>query len=96
MRGAFDWVPHNLREECLPVSRLGQYSTVQMSGQGYKELFHKQQLQGLAGVVLLKKGKPTTEMGTAGTTQMFVLAMKYMMHSDWMGRGVWEVGWNWC
>ena len=42
------WVPHNLRGDCLRVSRLGQYSTVQMSGQNYNELVHRQLFQDLA------------------------------------------------
>ena len=34
---------------CLPVAPLGAYSTVQLPGCGYKELFHRQLLQDLLG-----------------------------------------------
>ena len=37
-----DWVPHGLNGECLHTSRLGEYDTIQMRGQGYKELVHRQ------------------------------------------------------
>ena len=50
-----DWVPHGLMGECLHTSRLGEYSTIQMTGQGYKELVHRQLFQDLAGMKLPPK-----------------------------------------
>ena len=47
-----DWVPvvdRNGLPLCLPVAPLGAYSTVQLPGCGYKELFHRQLLQDLLG-----------------------------------------------
>ena len=47
-----DWVPvvdKNGLPLCLPVAPLGAYSTVQLPGCGYKELFHRQLLQDLLG-----------------------------------------------
>ena len=47
-----DWVPHGLNGECLHTSRLGEHNTFQMTGQGYKELVHRQLYQDLAGMQL--------------------------------------------
>ena len=47
-----DWVPvvdKNGLPLCLPMAPLGAYSTVQLPGCGYKELFHRQVLQDLLG-----------------------------------------------
>ena len=51
-----DWVPHGLNGECLHTSRLGEYNTLQITGQGYKELVHRQLHQDLAAP--LKGGNP--------------------------------------
>ena len=45
-----DWVLHGLNGECLHTSRLGEYNTLQMTGQGHRQLY-----QDLAGMQPLPK-----------------------------------------
>ena len=45
-----DWIPVRDRgglPECLALSSLGQYMTLQLAGSGYKELVHRQLYQDL-------------------------------------------------
>ena len=50
-----DWALHGLNGGCLHTSRLGEYNTLQMTGQGYKELVHRQLYQDLAVAAQIKK-----------------------------------------
>ena len=43
-------VQRDLMGECLHTSRLGEHSAIQMTGQGYKELVHRQLFQDVAGM----------------------------------------------
>ena len=64
-----DWVPHGLNGECLHTRRLGEYNALQMTGQGYKELVHRQLYQDLAGMQLPPKVEIHHEKRTCRPSQ---------------------------